>query len=71
MSDMLVLHPEDDVAILTAARKGLSAGHKIARHPIAAGRAVRKFGQIIGTAQTDIVEGDHVHSHNLDRKSVV
>ncbi|KGM48148.1 UxaA family hydrolase [Pseudooceanicola atlanticus] len=69
MSDLLVLHPDDDVAILTAARKGLSAAHKIARRPIAAGHAVRKFGQIIGTAQTDIAEGDHVHSHNLAMSS--
>ncbi|WP_375173463.1 UxaA family hydrolase [Pseudooceanicola sp.] len=65
MADPLVLHPDDDVAILTEAVPGMAAGHKIARHAIAKGAPLRKFGQVIGTALTDIAAGDHVHSHNL------
>ncbi|HWB48014.1 MAG TPA: altronate dehydratase family protein [Stellaceae bacterium] len=41
------------------------AGHKIATAPIAAGEAVRKYGQILGFASAAIAPGDHVHTHNL------
>ncbi|EAR50507.1 hydrolase, UxaA family protein [Oceanicola granulosus HTCC2516] len=64
----LVLHPSDDVEIVTAPTEiggtRLTPGHKLARHPLATGAAVRKFGQVIGYATTDIATGDHVHSHN-------
>lgn len=40
-------------------------GHKVALAGIAAGGAVIKYGQPIGTAIADIVPGDHVHVHNL------
>src|SRR3984957_862430 len=41
------------------------AGHKIATAPIAAGAAVRKYGQILGFAVEAIAPGDHVHTHNM------
>ncbi len=37
-----------------------SVGHKVALQAVAAGEAVRKFGQIIGIATVDIAPGDHV-----------
>ncbi len=40
-------------------------GHKIATAPIAAGEAVRKYGQILGFAIEAIAPGDHVHTHNM------
>ena len=40
-------------------------GHKIATAPIAAGGAVRKYGQILGFAIETIAAGDHVHTHNM------
>ena len=62
----LQLHPSDDVAVvrrpITAglslmngqgpfeARQDIPQGHKIAIHAIAAGAAVRKYGQVIGFA---------------------
>lgn len=78
MSEPLILHPDDNVAVLTArAQAGddplglgtaltapVSAGHKIARAAIPAGAPVLKFGQFIGTATMGIAVGDHVHSHN-------
>lgn len=78
MPDVLVLDPRDDVAILTrramagetplGAGAALSAtvapGHKLARHDLARGAPIRKFGQIIGYAIDDIPAGAHVHSHN-------
>jgi altronate hydrolase/galactarate dehydratase len=43
----------------------VARGHKIAACSIAKGEAVRRYGQIIGAAKTDISIGEHVHSHNL------
>jgi len=78
MSDPLILHPDDTIAVLTA-RAGAGAdplgigaaltapvasGHKIARRAIAKGAPILKFGQFIGTATGDIAAGQHVHSHN-------
>lgn len=40
-------------------------GHKIALRHIAAGEAVVKYGSPIGLASADIVEGAHVHTHNV------
>lgn len=78
MFEPLILHPSDTVAVLTKRaeagddplqlgtplRAAISAGHKIARHDIATGEAIVKFGQFIGKATADIAQGAHVHSHN-------
>ena len=40
-------------------------GHKVATRAIAAGEAVRRYDQIIGTATQAIAPGQHVHTHNL------
>jgi altronate dehydratase len=40
-------------------------GHKIALRSIRAGGAILKYGNAIGTASIDIVEGAHVHTHNV------
>lgn len=78
MSEPLILHNRDNVVILTEKAlagaqpagtgrpldRGIPQGHKIARATIARGRAVLKFGQIIGYATEDIAVGAHVHSHN-------
>jgi altronate hydrolase len=75
------LRPEDNVAVaarplpaglavrhagvtLTLPRP-INLGHKLALRCIARGEAVRKYGQIIGFASTDIQPGDHVHVHNV------
>ena len=39
--------------------------HKIARHPIAAGAVILKYGMPIGIATADIAAGEHVHVHNI------
>ena len=48
-----------------AARAAIMPGHKVAVAPIAAGAAVRKYGQVIGFASTAIEPGDWVHVHNV------
>ena len=40
-------------------------GHKVATRHIAAGEAVRRYDQVIGSATQAIAPGQHVHLHNL------
>ncbi|OXC76777.1 UxaA family hydrolase [Caballeronia sordidicola] len=40
-------------------------GHKVATRSIEQGKAVRRYGQIIGFASRPIAAGEHVHTHNL------
>jgi len=46
-------------------RDEIAFGHKVAVSAIKSGEAVRKYGQIIGFASTDIHPGEHVHTHNV------
>ena len=75
---VIVLHPDDGVAIARAALEAgtavaadvnavqpIPAGHKVALRAYAPGAAVTKFGQIIGFATQPIAAGEHVHVHNL------
>lgn len=39
--------------------------HKFAIRDIKKGETVTKYGQSIGEATADILEGEHVHIHNL------
>jgi altronate hydrolase len=78
-SPTLRLHPADNVAIARVAlapgtavaaegialRDPVPAGHKVATAPIARGRPVRRYNQVIGFATEDIEAGAHVHVHNL------
>ena len=73
------LHPSDNVVVAVGriapgtriasenvtARESIPSGHKIATRAIAAGEAVRKYGQVIGAATSDIAPGAHVHVQNL------
>ena len=79
MKQILVIHPDDNVAValqplgrgekiqeLGAALAGdIPAGHKIAIRPIPAGGAVLKYGLPIGAAAQTIAAGEHVHTHNV------
>ncbi|SHI74813.1 altronate hydrolase [Palleronia salina] len=72
------LSPEDNVVTavkpLEIGQEGATTlvprGHKMAVEPIAKGAPVRKYAQIIGYASDDIPAGAHVHSHNLEFRSV-
>lgn len=75
----ILLNPIDDVAvarrrIVKGEATGIGGvmvnqliprGHKVALRDIPAGKALRKFGQVIGVATREIAAGDHVHMHNL------
>ncbi|MEI4485205.1 altronate dehydratase family protein [Frigidibacter sp. MR17.14] len=75
---VIVLHPEDSVAIARRAVPAgtvlpggivttsvIAPGHKIARRAHAPGDKVLRYGQIIGFASAAIAPGEHVHEHNL------
>ena len=57
-----LLLPDGSIAELL---NTVPAGHKLAIRAIKTGDSVRKYGQPIGEAKTDIGLGDHVHTHNL------
>ena len=77
----LLLHPTDTVLVARAnAPEGLEIvleggavrltrpipmAHKIARHDIAAGATILKYGMPIGIATEAIAAGQHVHVHNI------
>ena len=75
---VLRIHPSDNVVVALhpvsqgesvadgiVARTNVPAGHKIALVAIAKGEPVIKYGYPLGVASTEILPGDHVHSHNL------
>jgi altronate hydrolase len=78
-SPVIRLHARDDVVIArrqllpgtpldgegVVVTSMVPAGHKLAVRAIAAGQPVRRYGQIIGVASSDIAPGQHVHMHNL------
>lgn len=41
-------------------------GHKLAIRGIKRGEEVRKYGEVIGRAVSDIEPGEHVHVHNIE-----
>jgi altronate dehydratase small subunit len=41
-------------------------GHKVAMCSHARGDPVRKYGEVIGTATTDVAVGEWVHTHNCE-----
>jgi altronate dehydratase len=47
------------------ARRPIPFGHKISTVGIAKGEKVIKYGEVIGEAILSILEGDHVHIHNV------
>src|SRR5258705_13764365 len=77
----VLLRSEDDVAVAKAelaagtiledggtrieVRQDNKPGHKVARHAVATGAPVRRYGQGIGFAARDLAVGDHGHTQNL------
>ena len=59
--DAAAIEPGHAVAV----RQRIPAGHKVSLRSIAAGEAVRRYGEIIGFAARDIASGEHVHTHNV------
>ena len=79
MYNLIILNDKDNVGVapmnipnLTDINSNLKTqqeipfGHKIALTKIEKNSFVYKYGQIIGIALTDILPGQHVHTHNLE-----
>lgn len=76
---ILILHEKDNVGVTRremvagdklgliegVALSAVALGHKVALVDIPAGEPVRKYGQVIGAASTDIAKGASVHVHNM------
>lgn len=81
LSPLLLLSPADNVLVCRTpveagdaleidgraviAPQAVEAGHKIARHDLAVGDKVVKYGAPIGSMTARAVAGDHVHLHNM------
>lgn len=82
MTDVLRIHPSDNVAVaLEALPRGtelrldgqtlrlaedVPAGHKLALADLTRGAAVVKYGFPVGRATADVAAGAWVHTHNLE-----
>lgn len=79
---VIQLHGDDNIAVATRnlaagsvvdvrglpipLREAIDMGHKVAVRAIAKGQPVKKFGQTIGFATTDISAGQWVHTQNVE-----
>lgn len=45
--------------------RAIPLAHKVARHDIAEGTKILKYGMPIGIATRNIAAGEHVHIHNI------
>jgi hypothetical protein len=78
---LILLHPDDNVLVLSApvhagqalnvdgrpvtADADVGVGHKLARHALAIGDKVLKYGAPIGSITAPVAAGGHVHLHNM------
>lgn len=67
----VVLQPTEKNAVLevdgkiTYAQDDIPVGHKVALTEIQKDGEIIKYGKVIGLAAMDILEGQHVHCHNV------
>jgi altronate dehydratase len=66
---LVALQPDESISVAdglsVVVAEPIPIGHKIALREIVAGELVRKYGEPIGRATTQIRAGAHVHVHNL------
>ena len=61
LTDLLKGERVEDVVL----KEDIKRGHKFCVRPIKSGEKVIKYGNVIGTATSDISLGEHVHVHNM------
>ena len=61
----VIINEKDNVGISLDGNDKIPAGHKYALKEIAQGDYVIKYGEIIGRATQNIVQGEWVHTHNV------
>ncbi len=65
MSEKIVINEKDNVGVCLAGDDKIPAGHKVALRDIKKGETIIKYGEIIGRATKDILEGEWIHTHNV------
>ncbi|WP_184718629.1 UxaA family hydrolase [Caulobacter sp.] len=79
--NLVLLHPDDNILVVAMPVKAgqaltidgatvtasgdVTVGHKVARHALAAGDKVLKYGAPIGSMTAAAAAGEHVHMHNM------
>ncbi len=61
-----VVYTDGGKQIEVKALDSIPVYHKMAVKPVAKGGRVIKYGELIGIASSDIVPGQHVHTHNVE-----
>jgi altronate hydrolase len=56
---------EKDTGKTIILRQPVPAGHKIALEPVQTRGRILRYGQVIGFATSEILPGEHVHTHNV------
>jgi len=54
-----------DISARVVAREAINRGHKISLREIDEGEDIIKYGVVIGVSTKRILEGHHVHTHNV------
>ena len=67
-AEMLCVVTHDNSDFRLVARQAVPIGHKVALRDLKAGDTVIKYGQDIGRIVASVLEGEHVHVHNLKTK---
>ena len=67
-TDMLCVVPHDNSDFRMTVSMDVPIGHKVALKDLEPGDTVIKYGQDIGRIVANVLEGEHVHVHNLKTK---
>ena len=67
-TEMLCVVTHDNSDFRLVARQAVPIGHKVALRDLKTGDTVIKYGQDIGRIVASVLEGEHVHVHNLKTK---
>jgi (2R)-sulfolactate sulfo-lyase subunit alpha len=67
-TEMLCVVTHDNSDFRLVARQAVPIGHKVALRDLKPGDTVLKYGQDIGRIVANVLEGEHVHVHNLKTK---
>jgi altronate hydrolase len=61
----LAFQAADGSTTYVPVKQFIPVGHKIALQALGQGAPIHRYGQIIGFANTNIVVGEHIHTHNV------
>jgi hypothetical protein len=81
IAQVILLHPDDNILVCVAhiyaddqiliddeligVHSDIEVGHKLARHALAVGDKIYRYGAPIGSMTQAVAKGEHVHMHNM------